>query len=298
MGITVHKVEDLSLNAGVISFDLERQRSFIQGQMYVALDRVRYIKNVHLVRTCNCNVFQVNSNVTLEYNRLREISYFVPLNTVNEKNNCSTVSLLNTRSLRRHTQDITKDESLSEIDASCLTKIQICQGNNVPDVKQQLNTYESYLNLEGDRYQNIGFCLSKCIKIDKRENLPGVTILETIEDSFCTNIIRILLLYCGSISSLTIFYNRLLLFLSTCEVFDIVLGDFNITALANGNDLRNKLSEYQLLNRELTHISEFPMDHVYIRREAVQNFSLETIQTTVSVYFSDHEAVKFKLRLL
>lgn len=39
-------VKGLSLNAGVKSFDLERQRSFNQGQMYVALNRVRDIKNL------------------------------------------------------------------------------------------------------------------------------------------------------------------------------------------------------------------------------------------------------------
>lgn len=36
----VHKVRGLSLNNGVKSFDLERRKSFNQGQMYVALIRI------------------------------------------------------------------------------------------------------------------------------------------------------------------------------------------------------------------------------------------------------------------
>ena len=56
------------------------------------------------------------------------------------------------------------------------------------------------------------------------------------------------------------------------------------------------MSQYQLLNQEPTHIIGSLLDHVYIRREAMQRFSLEIIQT-ISVYFSDHEAVKLKLRL-
>ena len=66
---TVHKGQSLSLNAGVISFDLERQRSFNQGQMYVALSRVKDFENLPLVATHNRNAFQANINVTLEYNR-------------------------------------------------------------------------------------------------------------------------------------------------------------------------------------------------------------------------------------
>ena len=42
---TVHKVQGLSINAGVIGFDLERQRSFNQGQIYVALSHVRDMNN-------------------------------------------------------------------------------------------------------------------------------------------------------------------------------------------------------------------------------------------------------------
>ena len=65
----------------------------------------------------------------------------------------------------------------------------------------------------------------------------------------------------------------------------------------NRNNLRNILFEYQLLNRDPTHIIGSLLDHVYIRREAVQKFSLETIQS-VSLYFQDHKIVKFKLKLL
>ena len=125
----VHEVHGLSLNAGVISFNLERQRSVNQGHMYVALIWVRDIKNLHLIRTYNRNAFQVISNVTLENSSLRESSYSVPLNTVNK--NCLTVSLLNTRSLRRHAQDITKGINLIENDVLSA----VCDGN--PDFSRK-----------------------------------------------------------------------------------------------------------------------------------------------------------------
>ena len=36
---TVHKVQGLSLTSAVVSFDLEKHRSFNEGQMFVALSR-------------------------------------------------------------------------------------------------------------------------------------------------------------------------------------------------------------------------------------------------------------------
>ena len=61
-----------------------------------------------------------------------------------------TVSLLNTRSLRRHLQDIVKDKNLMENDLLYLIEIQVCNENDVSDIKQQLDTYEVHLNAEGD----------------------------------------------------------------------------------------------------------------------------------------------------
>ena len=46
---TVHKVKGLSLKEGVISFDLQRQKSFNQVQMDVALRRISKFGNKYFV---------------------------------------------------------------------------------------------------------------------------------------------------------------------------------------------------------------------------------------------------------
>ena len=46
---TVHKVQGLSLDEGVISFDLQRQKSFNQVQMDIALRRISKFDNMHFV---------------------------------------------------------------------------------------------------------------------------------------------------------------------------------------------------------------------------------------------------------
>ena len=262
--------------------------------MYVALSDVKNIKNLHLIKACNSNAFQVNSNVTFECNRFRDNSYFIPSSTLKVNSSSLTVSLLNTRPLRRHLQDISKDKNLMENDLLRLIEIQFCLENDISNIKDKLDTFEVHLNLEGDRYQNIGFCLSRSIKVSKHEKFPGVSVLEIVKDSVCSFTPRILLLYRSLSSSLSIFYNSLETFLSTYKMFDIILGNFNINVVAN-NNIQQVMSQYQLITYEPTHISRSILDHVYINRQKLQKFSIKAIPT-VSVYFSDHQAVKFKLR--
>ena len=56
---TVHKVQGLSLTSAVVSFDLEKQKSFNEGQMYVALSRITSIDNIFLIGKYNRNFFKV-----------------------------------------------------------------------------------------------------------------------------------------------------------------------------------------------------------------------------------------------
>ena len=46
---TVHKVQGLSLEQGVINFDLRKQKSFGPGQMYTAVRRVKTYDNLYCI---------------------------------------------------------------------------------------------------------------------------------------------------------------------------------------------------------------------------------------------------------
>ena len=50
-------------------------------------------------------------------------------------------------------------------------------------------------NVKGDRYQNIRFCLSRSVEVNKHKKFQGVSSLEMVKDSFCSVTLRILLLY-------------------------------------------------------------------------------------------------------
>ena len=60
MACTVHKVWDQSLTEGVVSFDLESEKSFNQGQMYVALSRITSINQLYLIGKYNKAALKVN----------------------------------------------------------------------------------------------------------------------------------------------------------------------------------------------------------------------------------------------
>ena len=57
---TVHKIQGLSLAEGVESFDLEKQKSFSQGQIYVALSRISSMNKTYLIGSYNKTVLKVN----------------------------------------------------------------------------------------------------------------------------------------------------------------------------------------------------------------------------------------------
>ena len=76
---------------------------------------------------------------------------------------------------------------------------------------------------------------------------------------------------------------------------DIALGHFNINTLNGANiNLQDIFSNYTLLVNEPTHTSGSLMDHVYVYNESLQKF-LPSKTEVLSIYFSDHDAVKFRL---
>jgi len=67
----VHNVQGLTLDRVVISFDLEKQRNFNPGQMYVAMSRVKTIEGLYFTGNFTASVVTCNNRVKQEYTRLR-----------------------------------------------------------------------------------------------------------------------------------------------------------------------------------------------------------------------------------
>ena len=101
---SVHKVQGLSLNTAVISFDLLRQRSFNSGQMYVALSRVKSIQGMFLIGKFNLKAITVDAKAKQEYEFLRAHQKVSLRNWKSEGN--LTFIFCKVRSLSKHLSDI------------------------------------------------------------------------------------------------------------------------------------------------------------------------------------------------
>ena len=68
---TFHKIQGLSLDQGVVDFDLRKQRSFGAGQIYTALLRVKAFDNLYCIEKFKRSAINVNKDALLEYERLK-----------------------------------------------------------------------------------------------------------------------------------------------------------------------------------------------------------------------------------
>ena len=74
-----------------------------------------------------------------------------------------------------------------------------------------------------------------------------------------------------------------------------MLGDIIISILNNSNRHRTSiLSQYELIVTEAILISSSLIGHVFVRNHFLQKLIVEKTEI-ISIYFSDHNAVKFKL---
>ena len=103
-----------------------------------------------------------------------------------------------------------------------------------------------------------------------------------------------MLLYRKNSTCLSTFYHTLADILQL-DTVHVVLGDFNINAQdqERTSTLLQMLQNYQQIVQEPTHLGRAILDHVYVRKDFVKDFKLECF--VKYVYFSDHDAIKFKL---
>ena len=71
---TVHKVQGLTLNEIVVSFNLNRQNHFNYGQIYVALSRATSLQGLHVIGQIKNKHVRAIPKVQLEYDRMRQNS--------------------------------------------------------------------------------------------------------------------------------------------------------------------------------------------------------------------------------
>jgi len=82
--------------------------------MYVALSRVTSLNGLHLLGNYSSSTINVNTLAEKEYERLRVEKPFSPVEKPEFLDQNLTITLLNTRSLRKHAVDIANDNLMLE----------------------------------------------------------------------------------------------------------------------------------------------------------------------------------------
>ena len=175
---------------------------------------------------------------------------------------------------------------------SLQTESQIRNDTDVIDVLKQLSSFKIYFNSCGERHQNLAICLRENIICLKHDTFLGILVIDITKRSFHNDAVRFMLVYrnlnSSPTSSLEYFLRR--------YCIHIVLGDFKINTLNGANvNLQDIFSNYTLLVNEPTHISGSLIDHVHVYNKSLQKFLPSKIEV-LSIYFSDHNAVKFRLQ--
>ena len=180
---TVHKVQGLTLQNVVISFNLKKQRSFNYGQVYVAFSRSTSLQGLHILGEINNNHVKADPRVHREYDRRSTCVKLAKEMLLNAKrvdtNSVVQLCLLNIRSLRKHSCDIRDDVNLSKSDILALTETQLLTRDDDCDIRDKLTSFTLYRHdHESDKFSSFAVCIKKNICIVCQEHFPSLNALK------------------------------------------------------------------------------------------------------------------------
>ena len=298
---TVHKVQGLTLNKIVISFELFKQRSFNYGQTYVALSRATSLQGLYVLGKLEHKHIKADPRVLKEYERLRNTSLLEENANFQVQKDDLTIPivLLNIRSLQKNSIDIKFDPKIFSCDILLLTETQLAPSDSDNDIQGHL--YPFILNRQDsdDRYSSLAFCNKTTVRIIEEKYFPVInglifTIVFTSREN-CE--MRFLFLYRKQASNVHDFVKNLDHIINWYTI-DVILGDFNINYFdeKESHNLKNILENtlgYQQIVSKPTVLSGSLLDHVYIRSHKFKSVD----NTVIGVYYSDHDAVKIHFHL-
>jgi len=300
---TVHKVQGLTLDNVVISFELFKQRNFNFGQVYVALSRSRSLKGIHVLNHIENKHVKVDHRVCTEYERLKAAS---SMNTVTYTNNLLDgtvfhICLINIRSLRKHFLDIKHDSNIFDCDLIALTETQLLCGDSDEDIRVQLNPHTLYRQDHStDKFCSLAICKRNNVcSIQQQQYFPTINAWKFVLYNIINQKSLIcLLLYKKNCFHITEFTNQLSTVL-TNNTIDMIFGDFNVNyfddqKIESLRTLMESFNYIQVVENPTFISSGTLLDHIYVAQPVCSSIIANSV---VSVYYSDHDAVKLSICL-
>ena len=174
---TVHKVQGLTLENVVMSSDLIKQRAFKYGQIYVALSRATSLHGLYILGQIKSKHVKANPKVCEEYQRLRKECIISRGTTLLQNNdNILIISLLNIRSLKKHSIDIKFDLRLFNSDIIALTETQLLPENEIVNNLCPFNLHRQ--DHDTDKYLSFALCTRNTVQIREYEYFSSLNALK------------------------------------------------------------------------------------------------------------------------
>jgi len=263
------------------------------------LSRVTSLDGLYITGNFDKKFVNSDKRATNEYDRMRENSKLESVESFKYPSDGSLlISLLNVRSLAKHAIDIKHDNFLIQNDILCLTETQL---TDEPDcsICDLLSPLSISVNNTGpDKYSSIALVHRGNVVIKNHYLIPGASLYTIQKDSFMQTSLNIILLYRKNNLRQADFLYNIQHLRSRVDKVHIILGDFNINALAHPeiNFLNEYLShDYQMVVSSPTHISGSLIDHVYVHKDLLEDGKIDFILH--NVYFSDHDAIMLRLKI-
>ena len=231
---TVHKVQGLTLDKIVVSFQLDRQKNFKAVQMYVALSRATSMSGLFLRGNYSSSAITASDTVHKEYQRIRSReNRLKPLNYFSVFDSNLNITLLNIRSLYKHNSELKHHKEVMSSDVLLLTETQIELHNiNMEGVNQDLGDLTNFvLNNDVNKYKSLFLGYSDEVNIEHVIKLSGFFLFEMKKSSFSDLCMKCLLIYRGHQESIQLFMENLSCILRDHQDVAMIFGDFNIDLL-------------------------------------------------------------------
>jgi hypothetical protein len=242
---------------------------------------------------------RANPKFQAEYERLRETLSLHPHITT-DLCNIETVSicLLNIRSFKKHSLDLVNDSILSKCDVFALTETQLLTSVSNDDINSILNDFSIHRqDHNSDKFLSLAVCYKDTVTLCDTEYFTSINGLRfLLNNSGGGNTLSCLLLYRKHGCDIQQFIACLDYIITSLDI-DVIFGDFNIDyfnekKISSLKVLAESLNYVQLVSKPTFVSSGSLLDHVYVK----QSISNKIEANVLSVYYSDHEAVKVTVR--
>ena len=191
---TIHKLRGLSLEKDVVNFNLQKQRTFGQGQMYIVLSGVSIYDKFFCVGKCEPSSIKANVSALQEYKRLRKNSIFENIEKIYVTDATIAILLLNVRSLSKYVCDIKSDVRLMSSDGLCLTETQPQHQHSLHGIEQYFGNFNISLNSNDNKFLSLAYAFQKALTLITQEHFPGVSICNFRKSSFVNVSLKLIVL--------------------------------------------------------------------------------------------------------